>query len=126
MRFGLSVYDVTAAELADLAVAAEAAGFESLWLGEHLLMPVGYTSVHPTREPEQELAAPIVGPDTQLTDPLVALAAAAARTSRTPAWHRHLPAGAAPPARGGQGGTDAARAFCWPAALRRRRGLAAG
>lgn len=82
MRFGLSVYDVTAAELADLAVAAEAAGFESLWLGEHLFMPVGYTSVHPTREPEQELAAPIVGPGTHLTDPLVALAGAAARTSR--------------------------------------------
>ena len=82
MRFGLSVYDITAAGLADLAVAAEAAGFETLWLGEHLLMPVGYTSVHPTREREQELAAPIVGPATQLTDPLVALAGAAARTSR--------------------------------------------
>jgi len=82
VRFGLSVYDITAAELADLAVAAEAAGFESLWLGEHLLMPVGYTSVHPTREREQELAAPIVGSATQLTDPLVALAGAAARTSR--------------------------------------------
>jgi len=82
MRFGLSVYDITAAELADLAVAAEAAGFESLWLGEHLLMPVGYTSVHPTREPEQEVTAPIVGPATKLTDPLVALAGAAARTSR--------------------------------------------
>jgi probable F420-dependent oxidoreductase len=82
MRFGLSVYDVTAAELAELAVAAEAAGFESLWLGEHLLMPVGYTSVHPTREPEQEQAAPIVGSATKLTDPLIALAGAAARTTR--------------------------------------------
>jgi probable F420-dependent oxidoreductase len=82
MRFGLSVYDVTAADLAELAVAAEAAGFESLWLGEHLLMPVGYQSVHPTREPEQELAAPIVGSATKLTDPLVALAGAAARTTR--------------------------------------------
>lgn len=82
MRFGLSVYDIGAAELADLAVAAEAAGFESLWLGEHLLMPVGYTSVHPTREPDQELAAPIVGPATELTDPFVALAGAAARTRR--------------------------------------------
>jgi probable F420-dependent oxidoreductase len=82
MRFGLSVYDVTATDLGDLAVAAEAAGFESLWLGEHLLLPVGYRSVHPTREPEQEQAARIVGPDTQLTDPLIALAGAAARTSR--------------------------------------------
>jgi alkanesulfonate monooxygenase SsuD/methylene tetrahydromethanopterin reductase-like flavin-dependent oxidoreductase (luciferase family) len=38
--------------------------------------------VHPTREPEQELAARIVGPQTRLTDPLVALAAAAGRTRR--------------------------------------------
>ncbi len=82
MRFGLSVYDVSARELADLAAAAEAAGFDTLWLGEHLLRPVGYRAVHPTRQPEQELAARIVGPDTRLTDPLVALAAAAGRTSR--------------------------------------------
>lgn len=82
MRFGLSAYDITAAELAELAPAAEAAGFESLWLGEHVLLPVDYRSVHPTREPEQEHAARIVGPDTELVDPLVALAGAAARTSR--------------------------------------------
>ena len=82
MRFGLSVYDVSARELADLAAAAEAAGFDTLWLGEHLLRPVGYRAVHPTRQPEQELAARIVGPDTRLTDPFVALAAAAGRTRR--------------------------------------------
>ena len=78
----LSVYDVSARELADLAVAAETAGFDTLWLGEHLLRPVDYRTVHPTREPEQERAARIVGPQTRLTDPLVALAAAAGRTQR--------------------------------------------
>ncbi len=82
MRFGLSVYDVSARELADLAAAAEAVGFDTLWLGEHLLRPVDYRAVHPTREPAQELAARIVGPDTRLTDPFVALAAAAGRTRR--------------------------------------------
>ncbi len=82
MRFGLSVYDISAAELTELAMAAEAAGFESLWVGEHLLLPVDYRSVHPTREPAQEQAARIVSPDTLLVDPLVALAGAAARTSR--------------------------------------------
>lgn len=82
MRFGLSVYDVSATELADLAAAAETAGFDTLWLGEHLLRPVDYCTVHPTREPEQEMAARIVGPQTRLTDPLVALAAAAGRTRR--------------------------------------------
>jgi probable F420-dependent oxidoreductase len=82
MRFGLSVYGVSARELTDLAAAAEAAGFDTLWLGEHLLRPVDYRAVHPTRQPEQELAARIVAPDTRLTDPLVALAAAAGRTRR--------------------------------------------
>lgn len=82
MRYGLSVYDVSATELADLAAAAETAGFDTLWLGEHLLRPVDYHAVHPTREPEQELAARIVGPETRLTDPLIALAAAAGRTRR--------------------------------------------
>jgi probable F420-dependent oxidoreductase len=82
MRFGLSVYDVSASELADLAPAAEAAGFDTLWLGEHLLRPVDYRAVHPTRQPEQELAARIVGPGTRLVDPFVALAAAAGRTRR--------------------------------------------
>jgi probable F420-dependent oxidoreductase len=82
MRFGLSVYDVSARELADLAVAAEAAGFDTLWLGEHLLRPVDYRTVHPTRQPEQELTARIVGPDTRLIDPFVALAVAAGRTRR--------------------------------------------
>jgi probable F420-dependent oxidoreductase len=82
MRFGLSVYDVSARELADLAPAAEAAGFDTLWLGEHLLRPVDYRAVHPTRQPEQELAARIVGPGTRLVDPFVALAAAAGRTRR--------------------------------------------
>jgi probable F420-dependent oxidoreductase len=82
MRFGLSVYNISATVLADLAVAAEAAGFESVWLGEHMLMPLGYTSVHPTRERGQEATTPLVGPDTELTDPLVALAGAVARTTR--------------------------------------------
>jgi probable F420-dependent oxidoreductase len=82
MRFGLSAYDVSARELADLAAAAEVAGFDTLWLGEHLLRPVDYRAVHPTRQPDQERAARIVGPGTRLTDPLVALAAAAGRTRR--------------------------------------------
>src|SRR5258708_1972173 len=80
MGFGVSRYDIRATELVEAALAAEAAGFESLWLGEHLLLPVDYGAVHPTRQPEQEQEARIVGPDTELVDPLVALAGAAART----------------------------------------------
>ena len=82
MKFRISVYDVTASELVEIAVAAEAAGFDSLWLGEHLLLPAGYDAVHPTKEAAEERAAPIVAAETRLTDPLLALAAAAARTER--------------------------------------------
>ena len=82
MKFGISVYDVTASEVVEIAVAAEAAGFDSLWLGEHLLLPAGYDAVHPTKVAAEERAAPIVAAETRLTDPLLALAAAAARTER--------------------------------------------
>ena len=39
MRIGVSVYNVRAADLVELAVAADQAGFSSLWLGEHLVLP---------------------------------------------------------------------------------------
>ena len=39
MRIGLSVYDISGAELVQLAAAADEAGFESLWLGEHIVVP---------------------------------------------------------------------------------------
>jgi probable F420-dependent oxidoreductase len=82
MRVGLSVYNVLASDLVDLAVAADELGFDSLWLGEHIVLPVGYASDHPTTgtTAEQHRTGPIVDPDTNLLDPLVALAACAART----------------------------------------------
>ena len=39
MRIGLSAYDLEAADLVALTQAADEAGFESLWLGEHLVLP---------------------------------------------------------------------------------------
>lgn len=82
MRLGLSVYDVTASELVDEVVGAELSGFDSLWLGEHVLLATGYQAVHPTRQAREERSGPIVGRETRLTDPLLALAAAAAVTQR--------------------------------------------
>ena len=38
LRIGLSVYDISGTELVQLAVAADEAGFESLWLGEHIVL----------------------------------------------------------------------------------------
>jgi len=88
MRIGISCYDVPAAELVQLAVAAERAGFDSLWLGEHVLAPLTYESTHPTQPgaagqhgSSDHNGKPIVDPSVTLLEPLVALAAVAARTS---------------------------------------------
>lgn len=84
MKIGLTAYDLHAVEFVDLAAAADEAGFSSLWLGEHVVLPLGYTTAHPTKQQpgEQHHTGPIVDPDTELVDPLVQLGAAAAVTSR--------------------------------------------
>jgi probable F420-dependent oxidoreductase len=84
MELGLSVYDICGAELVTLGRAAEAAGFATLWLGEHIVLPVDYSAEHPatgTASNRSHLTR-IVDPDTRLLDPLVALAAVAAVTER--------------------------------------------
>jgi probable F420-dependent oxidoreductase len=87
-RIGLTAYNVTTRQLIDLARAADQAGFDSLWLGEHVILPCGYQSSHPTHGAGQTAVTDdnpfptIVEASTELTDPLVALAAAAAVTSR--------------------------------------------
>ena len=82
MKVGLSCYDISASDLVALAVDAEAAGFASLWLGEHVVLPVGYASAHPTAGGEaHQHHTVVVQPGTTLVDPLVALSAAAAATS---------------------------------------------
>ena len=84
MKIGLTAYDVHAREFLPLAMAADEAGFSSLWLGEHVVLPIGYASEHPTKQQPgvQHHTGPIVSPDTELVDPLVQLGAAAAVTSR--------------------------------------------
>jgi probable F420-dependent oxidoreductase len=84
MKIGLSTYNISASELVQLCVAAEDAGFESLWLGEHIVLPVDYSSDHPTSGStgHQHHTGPIVDPSTTLVDPLVALSACAAVTTR--------------------------------------------
>jgi len=84
MKIGLTAYDVHAREFLALAAAADEAGFSSLWLGEHVVLPIGYASEHPTKvQPGvQHHTGPIVSPTTELVDPLVQLGAAAAVTER--------------------------------------------
>jgi probable F420-dependent oxidoreductase len=84
---GISTYNITAAELLDIAQAADRAGFDSLWLGEHVVLPFGYGSVHPSHQgdEDQQAAQPyrqIIEPSTELIDPCVALAGAATITTR--------------------------------------------
>ena len=88
MRVGISCYDHTATDFVALARAAEQAGFDSVWLGEHVVAPLTYGSHHPTQagsETESGSAdhhgKPIVGLDVELLDPVAALAAAGAVTT---------------------------------------------
>ncbi len=49
LRVGLSAYDIAATDLIQLAIAADELGFESLWLGEHIVLPSDYGSEHQPR-----------------------------------------------------------------------------
>jgi probable F420-dependent oxidoreductase len=84
VNVGISVYDIHPGELVDLAVAAEAAGFASLWLGEHVVLPLDYTTEHPSAGTARNTShrASIIDPSTILVDPLVSLAAVANATDR--------------------------------------------
>jgi probable F420-dependent oxidoreductase len=66
-----------AVDIAEVARAAEAQGFGSLWVGEHVLMPDEYERVYPGSETGE--APDFAG---LLSSPLIALARAAAVTQR--------------------------------------------
>jgi probable F420-dependent oxidoreductase len=61
-----------------LATAAEAAGFESLWSGEHIAVPAGYQSEYPYSESGRMAG----GGATPMAEPIVWYAYVAARTER--------------------------------------------
>lgn len=66
-----------AVDIADVARAAEGLGFGSLWVGEHVIMPVEYARVYPASATGE--APEFAG---LLSSPIVALARAAAVTER--------------------------------------------
>ena len=85
MRVGICAYDMPARRLLEIAVAADGLGFDALWLGEHVVLPFGYESEHPTHagaKPENEQFPTIIDPLTELLDPWVFLGAVAASTKR--------------------------------------------
>jgi len=83
MKFGLAFVNTgmgsTAAGARDLAQRAEAAGFESLWTVEHVVVPSGYGSKYPY-DPSGKMAGGAEAFD--LPDPLIWLAFVAACTER--------------------------------------------
>ena len=78
MKFGTFITRQSGDAIAAHVRHAEQAGFESAWIAEHLIMPVHQTSMYPYSADGRFL----VPPDTPFHDPLLALAYAAAVTSR--------------------------------------------
>ena len=80
MKFGLAFASSIATEHApalELCQRAEAAGLESLWGGEHVIMPTSIESPYPYTEDGKIPAEP----DTPIPDPLIWLAYVAAHTT---------------------------------------------
>jgi probable F420-dependent oxidoreductase len=84
MKVGIQVYNMSATELVELAQAADELGFDALWLGEHLVNPVGYASLHPAAAgAEQKLhGGKTISDATILEDTWVTLGAMAQATER--------------------------------------------
>lgn len=78
MKFGLPLFGVKPIDFATVAQAAESAGFESLWIPEHLVFPTEMPATYPYTETGQ----PPVFPGSPLYDPWVTLAYVAASTER--------------------------------------------
>ena len=81
MRFGIAFANIgpfvePEAGLCDLARTAEAAGFESIWTVDHVVVPAGYRSTYPY-DPSGRLPS---AEDAPFPDPLVWLAYVARET----------------------------------------------
>ena len=80
MKFGIIFANtgpfVELAAAARFAKAAEAAGFESIWTVEHVVVPSGYTSTYPY-DPSGKMPGP---EDSDIPDPLIWLSYVAANT----------------------------------------------
>lgn len=82
MKFGIAFANIGPFVAADAAVglaqAAEAAGFESLWTVEHVVVPSGYGSAYP-----YDRSGKMPGPeDSPIPDPLIWLAYLASATTK--------------------------------------------
>ncbi len=81
MKIGLIPVNMAVADVGQMIAAArkaEAIGIESVWTFEHVVIPVDYRSKYPY-SPTGKMGAP---PETNLVDPLIALTAIAASTTK--------------------------------------------
>ena len=81
MKFGLIPVNIgmpSVEPMLELAQNAEAAGFESVWTFEHVIVPLDYRSKYPYNATGKMGAAP----ETPFIDPLIALTAIAAATKK--------------------------------------------
>lgn len=78
MKFAIFIMQTSPSGLAGVARKAEELGFESLWIPEHIILPIEYKSPYPYGSTGR-MPAP---PDTPLHDPMLALAYVAGITSR--------------------------------------------
>src|SRR4051794_33120949 len=81
-RFGIAAYDLPARELVALAAAADRCGFDTLWVGEHVAVPLEVASTHPSAGAVNPLHRHVLAPGTVLHDPWAVLGAVAGATSR--------------------------------------------
>ncbi len=77
MKIGVPMFRIRPEQMATVARRAEALGFESVWVPEHLVFPVQITS----RYPYSADGVPPIAPDAAHLDPMILLAHMAAATS---------------------------------------------
>jgi len=78
VKFGFTLFGARPTEYAEVARRAEAAGFESIWMPEHLVFPAEM----PATYPYSDNGLPPVYPGSPLYDPWVTLSFMAASTQR--------------------------------------------
>src|SRR5260370_41437427 len=78
MKFGTFLYQTSPNSIAAGGRKAEESGFQSLWIPEHIILPVTYRSPDPYSS-SGRMGAP---PETPLDDPLLALAYLAGVTTK--------------------------------------------
>jgi len=78
MKFGTFVFQTQPATITAIAHKAEELGFESLWIPEHIMLPVKYKSPYPYSS-SGRMPAP---PESPLHDPMLVLAYVAAITTK--------------------------------------------